>query len=242
MVITEDMARQAFPGLDPIGRRISISWANDAYQEVIGVVGDIRHADLGTPTRPMIYWPHVKNAYTTMYPVVKTTGDPATVVAAARAEVSRLDPALPIANVRTVDEIVATTVAQPRLIMRLLGVFAAVGLILAAVGIYGVVAYGVSQRTREIGIRMALGARPSSVVRLIVAHGVVLAGAGLAIGIPAALLLARAMGSMLFATEPGDPATIAGVAVVLTLVAVAACMVPLRKALRIDPSEALRSE
>jgi len=242
LLITEEMARQAFPGLDPIGRRISISWADDAYQEVIGVVGDIRHADLGTPTRPMIYWPHVKNAYTTMYPVVRTTGDPATVVAAARAEVQRLDPAQPIANARTIDEIVSTTVAQPRLIMRLLAVFAAVALVLAAVGIYGVVAYGVSQRTREIGIRMALGARPSSVVRLVVTHGVVLAGAGLAVGIPAALLLARAMGSMLFETEPADPATIATVAVVLTAVAVLACVLPLRKALGVDPSVALRSE
>ena len=242
VVISEDMARQAFPGVDPIGRRVSISWTDNAYQEVIGVAGDIRHADLGTPTRPMIYWPHVKNAYTTMYPVVRTTGDPATVVAAARAEVQRLDPAQPIANVRTIEEIVSTTVAQPRLIMRLLAVFAAVALVLAAVGIYGVVAYGVSQRTREIGIRMALGARASSVVRLIVMHGAVLAGAGLAAGIPAALLLARAMDSMLFETEPGDPATIAGVAVVLTAVAMAACVIPLRKALRVDPSEALRSE
>jgi putative ABC transport system permease protein len=242
IVISEAMTRDAFPGVDPIGRRVAISWADNEFQEVIGVAGDIRHADLGTPTRPMIYWPHVKVPYLTMYPVVRTSGDPSMVVAAARAEVQRMDPAQPIANVRTLEEIVAASVAQPRLIARLLAVFAAVALALAAIGIYGVVAYGVSQRTREIGIRMALGATRGRVVRLIVSHGLVLAGAGLLLGVPAALLLARAMNSMLFETPPADPATIAAAALVLMATAVTACLVPLRKALAVDPAEALRNE
>ena len=190
----------------------------------------------------MIYWPHVHTQYTTMWPVVRTSGDPSAVAAAARAEVLRLDPSQPIANVRTLEEIVSVSVAQPRLIARLLAVFAAVALILAAIGIYGVVAYSVSQRTREIGIRMALGATPGTIVRLIVGHGAMLAGAGIAVGVPAALLLARGMKSMLFETPPSDPATVAGVALVLTATAIAACLVPLRKALRVHPSEALRSE
>jgi ABC-type lipoprotein release transport system permease subunit len=190
----------------------------------------------------MVYWPHVSTPYTTMYPVVRTTGDPATVAAAARAEVLKLDAAQPIASVRTLEEIVAVAVAQPRLIARLLAVFAGVALILAAVGIYGVVSYGVSQRTREIGIRMALGATPASVVKLIVSHGALLAGAGIAVGVPAALLLARAMKSMLFETPPSDPLTIGVVALALTAAAITACLVPLRKALRVHPSEALRSE
>jgi putative ABC transport system permease protein len=242
VIISEAMAQDAFPGADPIGRRVAISWDDDAFQEVIGVAGDIRHADLGTPTRPMIYWPHVKNPYLTMYPVVRTSGDPSMVVAAARAEVQRMDPAQPIANVRTLDDIVSASVAQPRLIARLLAVFAAVALALAAIGIYGVVAYGVSQRTREIGIRMALGATRGRVVRLIVSHGLMLAGAGLLLGVPAALLLARAMDTMLFETPPADPGTIAAAALVLMASAVAACLVPLRKALGVDPSEALRNE
>jgi putative ABC transport system permease protein len=242
IVISEAMARDAFPGVDPIGRRVAISWDDNEWQEVIGVAGDIRHADLGTPTRPMIYWPHVKVPYLTMYPVVRTSGDPSMVVAAARAEVQRMDPAQPIANVRTLEEIVSASVAQPRLIARLLAVFAAVALALAAIGIYGVVAYGVSQRTREIGIRMALGATRGRVVRLIVSHGLMLAGAGLLLGVPAALLLARAMNSMLFETPPADPATIAAAALVLLATAVVACLVPLRKALGVEPSEALRNE
>lgn len=242
IVISEAMAQQAFPGLNPIGRRVLISWTDRSYHEVIGVVGDIRHANLSEPTRPMIYWPHVQTPYTTMYPVVRTTGDPNTIAAAARAEVLKLDPAQPIAGVRTLEEIVSVAVAQPRLIARLLAVFAGVALILAAIGIYGVVAYGVSQRTREIGIRMALGATPGSVVKLIVSHGAMLAGAGIAVGVPAALLLAQAMQSMLFETAPSDPVTIGIVALVLAAAALAACLVPLRKALRVHPSEALRSE
>ncbi|MEX2273066.1 MAG: ABC transporter permease [Vicinamibacterales bacterium] len=242
VVISEAMAEQAFPGQNPIGKRVSISWVNDDFQEVIGVVGDIRHANLGEPTRAMIYWPHVKNAYTTMFAVVRTTGDPQTIVASARADVQRLDPVQPIANVRTLEQIVSASVAQPRLIARLLAVFAAVALILAAIGIYGVVAYSVSQRTREIGIRVALGASRGSVVRLILTHGVILAAAGLAIGIPSALLLARAMKTLLFETPPGDPLTLGVVALVLGGAALAACLVPLRKALRVDPANALRSE
>jgi putative ABC transport system permease protein len=180
--------------------------------------------------------------YTTMAPVVRTTGDPAAIVAAARAEVLRLDPAQPIANVRTLEEIVSNSIAQPRLITRLLAVFAAVGLILAAIGIYGVVAYSVSQRTREIGIRVALGASRGSVVRMILTHGMLLAAAGLAIGIPSALLLARGMKTLLFETPAGDPLTIGAVSLVLGGAALAACLVPLRKALRVDPAHALRSE
>jgi putative ABC transport system permease protein len=242
IVITESMAQQAFPGVDPIGRRVAVSWADDEYDEVVGVVGDIHHAGLDEAPRPMIYWPHIRTPYTRMFPVVRTTGDPAAVIAAAREEVKRLDAAQPIASVRTLEELVSNSIAQPRLIMRLLAVFAAVALTLAAVGIYGVVAYGVSQRTREIGIRMALGATPRGVTRLVAGQGAILAGAGIAIGVPAALLLARGMASMLFDTDPADPATIGAVALVLATAALTACLVPLRKALKVDPARALRSE
>jgi putative ABC transport system permease protein len=242
IVITESMAQQAFPGVDPIGRRVAVSWADDEYDEVVGVVGDIHHAGLDEAPRPMIYWPHIRTPYTRMFPVVRTTGDPAAIIAAAREEVKRLDAAQPIASVRTLEELVSNSIAQPRLIMRLLAVFAAVALTLAAVGIYGVVAYGVSQRTREIGIRMALGATPRGVTRLVAGQGAILAGAGIAIGVPAALLLARGMASMLFDTDPADPATIGAVALVLATAALTACLVPLRKALKVDPARALRSE
>ena len=242
IVISESMARQAFPGVDPIGRRVNISWGDDEYDEVIGVVGDIHHAGLDEEPRPMIYWPHVRTEYSRMFPIVRTTGDPAAIAAAAREEVKRLDPAQPISGVRTLEEIVSNSIAQPRLIARLLAVFAAVALALAAIGIYGVVAYSVSQRTREIGIRVALGSTPGGVAKLIAGQGARLAGIGIAIGIPAALLLARGMESMLFNTDPADPATIGIVALVLTGAAIAACLVPLRKALKVDPANALRSE
>jgi putative ABC transport system permease protein len=221
---------------------VNISWGDDEYDEVIGVVGDIHHAGLDQTPRPMIYWPHVRTEYTTMYPIVRTSGDPSAIASAAREEVKRMDASQPIAGVRTLEEIVSTSIAQPRLISRLLAVFAAVALALAAIGIYGVVAYSVSQRTREIGIRVALGSTPAGVAKLIAGQGAKLAGVGIAIGIPAALLLARAMESMLFDTDPADPSTIAVVALVLTAAAVAACLVPLRKALKVDPANALRSE
>ena len=242
IVISESMAKQAFAGVDPIGRRLAVSWADEEYDEVVGVVGDIHHAGLDEDPRPMIYWPHIRTEYTRMFPIVRTTGDPASIIATAREEVKRLDAAQPIASVRTLEEIVSTSIAQPRLITRLLAVFAVVALALAAVGIYGVVAYSVSQRTREIGIRVALGSTPGGVAKLIAGQGVKLALAGTAIGIPAALLLARGMESMLFDTDPADPATIAVVALVLTVTAVAACLVPLRKALKVEPAHALRSE
>ena len=242
IVISESMARQAFPGVDPIGRRVNISWGDDEYDEIVGVVGDIHHAGLDEQPRPMIYWPHIRTEYTTMYPIVRTTGDPGAIAALAREEDKRLDAVQPIAGVRTLDELVSNSIAQPRLIARLLAVFAAVALTLAAIGIYGVVAYTVSQRTREIGIRMALGSTRGGVARLIAGQGLRLAGLGIALGIPAALLLARAMESMLFDTDPADPGTLAIVALVLMAAAVAACLVPLRKAVGVDPAHALRSE
>ena len=242
VVISESMAKQAFPGVDPIGRRLAVSWTDDEYEEVVGVVGDIHHAGLDEDPRPMVYWPHIRTEYTRMFPIVRTTGDPASIIATAREEVKRLDAAQPIAGVRTLEEIVSTSIAQPRLITRLLAVFAAVALTLAVIGIYGVVAYTVSQRTREIGIRVALGSTPGGVAKLIAGQGVKLALAGTAIGIPIALLLARGMESMLFNTDPADPATIAVVALLLTVAALAACLVPLRKALKVEPAQALRSE
>lgn len=242
IVISESMARQAFPGVDPIGRRVNISWGDDEYDEIIGVVGDIHHAGLDQQPRPMIYWPHVREPYTRMYPVVRTAGDPEAIVGAAREAVRALDASQPIANVRTLETLVSRSIAQPRLIMRLLSLFAAVALALAAIGIYGVVAYTVSQRTREIGIRVALGATPGGIAKVIAGQGALLAGLGIAIGVPAALLLARGMEAMLFATDPADPATLGAVAAVLGAATLAACLVPLRRALKVDPALALRAD
>jgi putative ABC transport system permease protein len=174
--------------------------------------------------------------------VIRTQGDPLQLVAAVRHEVQAMDPAQPIADVRTMEQLVANSVARPRFNTLLLGVFATVALVLAAVGIYGVMAYSVAQRTHEIGIRLALGARPGDVAKLVVGSGFVLAVGGVLLGLAGAFALTRLLASLLFATTPTDPATFVSVVGVLLAVALAACWVPARRAMRVDPMVALRYE
>ena len=174
--------------------------------------------------------------------VVRADGDPQALVPALRQKVHELDAQLPLANIRTMDEWVSNTAAQPRLNAQLLAVFAGVALLIAAIGIYGVLAYSVNQRTREIGLRMALGAPRSGVLRLVVGEGMLVGLAGIAIGLVAALALSATLASLLFGVPAHDPATFAGVAVVLMLVALVACVLPARRASRVDPMIALREE
>ncbi len=239
-IIDETMAREYFPNEDPIGRQISQE-TND--WEIVGIVGDVRVRGLAKPVRPLVYRLHSpldtpRNATL----VVRTRGDPKAFARSVHRAILEIDPAQPVANVRTLEEVISASVAQRRLTLVLLGSFAGVALLLTAIGLYGVIAYVVTQRTREIGIRMALGANRGSVLALVLRQGMTLAVLGVALGVPAALGLTRVLTSLLYEVKPGDPLTVSGVSLILLLVALLACWLPARRAAKVDPMEALRYE
>ena len=241
VVINETMARRHWPNEDPIGKRVRIAW-DDLEDEVIGVVGDVKHSGLDAEPRAMTYWPYARNAYGTMTVTVRTAVDTGRVVNSIVGLVRQLDPELVVANVKTMDEVVSNSVAQRRLTMLLLTLFAATALLLAAVGIYGVIAYNVTQRTQEIGIRMALGAQRSDVLGMVVRQALLLAVAGIVLGGAGALVLTRLMEGLLFQVKPSDPMTFVVVSGVLAAVALLASYIPGRRATRVDPVIALRAE
>jgi putative ABC transport system permease protein len=208
---------------------------------VVGVVGDVRHTALNQES-PCIYFAAPTRVAVLMDVVVRTAGSPMGVLSAARTAIHGIDPELPLSNVRTLEDYVYSNAAQPRLNAALLAVFAVVALLIAAIGVYGVLAYSVNQRTREIGLRMALGAQQTGVLRWIVGQGMLVALAGIAIGLAGAYALSRLLAALLFGIQPRDPATFAAVAALLATVALAACLVPARRASRVDPIVALRDE
>ena len=225
---------------DPIGRTLHRR-ADTKTFTILGVVGDVRNTTLNQES-PSLYYPSVARVAGLMDVVVQVEGNPTSVLPAVRGKVHELDRQLPLSNVRTMDEWVKNNAAQPRLNAQLLGIFAAVALLIAAIGICGVLAYSVTQRTREIGVRLALGAQPGGVVRLIVREGMVVGLVGIATGLAAALALSRALASLLFGVPARDPLTFGSVAVVLAIVALAACAIPARRAARVDPMIALRED
>jgi putative ABC transport system permease protein len=245
VLINEAMAKRFWPGEDPVGRRISTANSTGQqtqWQTIAGVVGSVRHLGLDVEPRPEIYY-HT-NTLPPFGPVVviRTTGDPQRLISIARAKVRELDRDVPISNVNTMEQLVAQSVAQRRFGMFLVGIFAALALMLAVVGIYGVVSYSVAQRTNEIGVRMALGASASDVLKLVLKNGMTLALIGVGIGLAAAVAVTRLMAAMLFEVKPTDMATFAIVSVGLILVALLACYVPARRAMKVDPLVALRYE
>jgi putative ABC transport system permease protein len=242
IVINQTMAEKYFAGEDPIGRKVRVAWNNERDDEIIGVVGDIRHAGLHEAPRAMTFWPYPRFSYPGMTIALRTSGDPRAVANTVVAIVREQDPALAVADIRTMGEIVSESVAERRVTMTLLAVFAVAALLLAAVGIYGVIAYSVSQRTQEIGIRMALGARQADVLRMVVGHAMALTLTGIVIGGAGGLLLTRLMRDLLFHTRPADPLTFTAVAALLAFVAAAASYFPGRRAAGVDPVVALRSE
>lgn len=242
VVINEKLARQHFPN-GAIGQRVIVSWNDQSPDEIIGVVGDVRTSDLETEARPTIYWPQGRFTYPWTTAVIRMKDqDASAAIPLIRNEVRRLDSNVPIADIRPLDEVVARSVAQRRLTMVLLGVFAAVALVLAAIGVYGVMSYTVAQRTREIGVRMALGARRSDVLGMVLRRAFALAAAGVVLGAGAAWLLTRYMAALLYQTEPGDPMILAGVSLILVVATLLASYVPGRSATRVDPLIALRAE
>jgi predicted permease len=243
-IVNQAAVKKFFQGQDPLGRRIEIGWGIDGDRvggEVVGVVADVREDGVAEEAQPILYFPFDQATPGGFTTIVKAAGSTAPVLSAARAALRELDPELPIYNVRTMEDRVAESVAQPRFYTVLLAGFAGVALLLAAVGIYGVMSYSVGQRTGEIGVRMALGARPGDVLRLVVRQGMTLAVVGLALGVAAALASGRVMSSMLFGVKPSDPATFVGVLLVLSAVALLACWLPARRAARVDPMAALRA-
>jgi len=238
VIISELLARRTFPDEDPLGKRLIMAMGNEPF-EIIGIVGDIRHRALEASPQPAMYMPAYQPGTNV---VIRTKGDPTAVAAAARKEVQGLDPDQPVAAVRTMEQWLETAVAAPRYRTSLIALFALVALILACTGIYGVMSYTVTQRTHEIGVRMALGARRFDVLKLVVRQGMALVVAGVLIGVAAAIGLTRVMSSMLFEVTAKDPFTFVVVALVLTLVAFIACYLPARRATKVDPLVALRYE
>ena len=238
LVVSQSLVQQTFPNEEPLGKRLIMSFGNRAF-EIIGVVGDVRHGSLEAPPLPAMYMPTLESGENV---VIRAQGDSASLSAAVRRELAAIDPNQPVARVRTMDEWLARAVAAPRYRTALFALFAGLALALSAVGIYGVMSYSVSQRTREIGVRMALGARHRSVLGLVLRQGMLLVVIGVAIGLAGAFALTRVIASLLFNVGTRDPATFSGVAVVLALVAFIACYVPARRATKVDPMVALRYE
>jgi putative ABC transport system permease protein len=249
VVINESMAKQFFQGVNPIGQRMQIGTEPDPNfpdLEVVGVVGDVKQSfEAGSKSEFFVPYaqfpdPILTGMYLNVALVARVTGDPAQAAPAVRAVLREIDPGQPLVNVRTMESAMATTVAQPRLQMILLLIFAGVAVTLAMVGVYGVMAYTVSQRLTEIGVRMAMGAAPSQVIGMVVRQGMTLAVIGIVLGLAAAVMAARAVQGLLFVQARGfDALTFTGAAVLLLLAAIAACYLPARRAARVSPATAL---
>ncbi|HKP82154.1 MAG TPA: ABC transporter permease [Pyrinomonadaceae bacterium] len=246
MLVSQSLAARFWPNQDPIGKRIRLPWNpgrdDEPWRTVVGVIKDVKQIGPDKPSAMALYLPHAQYPVSFMSLVVRTSGDPAEMIATVRKTVQGLDPDQVPSNVATMDDVMADSIQTRRFPMFVLGGFAALALVLAAVGIYGVMSYVVVQRTHEIGIRMALGARTGNVLRLIVGNALSLAAAGILLGAVGAFALTRLMKSLLFGVVPTDVSTFVVVCVSLFIVALVACYLPARRAARIDPLVALRND
>jgi len=257
VVVNQEFVRRYYPGQSPIGERISLYWGRDsaaarfpgdtamrvtAGGEIVGVVGDVKQFGLAADPYPMTFFVYEQHPQGDVNVMIKTTADPKLVMSQVRERLRQVDPDLPLVNLQTMTDAVGASVAQPRFYALLLGGFAAVALVLAAIGIYGVISYTVSQRTRELGIRIALGATHDGVMRLVVGHGLLLSLAGVVAGLIATVYLARLVQGLLFGVKPLDPWTFSAVPLVLTSVALLASWLPARRAAKVDPVIAMRNE
>lgn len=241
-IINESMARRFWPGEEPSGRRFSISGVAGPYLQVVGVAKDGKYRSLGETPRPFVYLPFEQKYASFMTLLVRTTGEPNRLLGSVREQVQSLDSSLPLFEARTLSQHLSTSLLPQRLAAALMGIFGILGLILATVGIYGVVAYSASQRTREIGIRMALGAKRSDVFKLVVGQGLRPTLLGLTLGVIASLGLSRVVSSLLFGVSLADPITFVGISLLLVTASLVASYIPARKATRINPIIALRYE
>lgn len=242
-IVNQMMARKYFPGQGPIGKRIAFGDPRDqdSWRNIVGVVGDVRYESIGVPAVPLAYTPYRQNSepWSQMAVVLRTSLNPSALSADLRNAVLAIDPNQPITNVQTMEELMASGVTRPRFTMLLIGTLAGIATVLAVVGVYGVMSYAVARRTHEIGIRMALGADASDVLRLIVGQGMTLALAGVALGLLGAFALLRVMAKMLYGTSSYDPLTFVAISLLLVSVSLLACFLPARRAAKLDPMLAL---
>ena len=242
VIVNQTFARHFWPGESAIGKRLRIGDTKGPWRMVVGVAGDVLHRGLDAPHSLQVYVPNTQWTDSDVLMVVRTANDPASIVAAVRHAIAAVDPQAPVTDVATMDEVVSASVARQRFSVLLFVLFALIALVLASVGIYGVIFYAVAERAHEIGIRMALGAARSDVLRLAVGEGVKPALLGVAVGIAGALALTRLLASLLYGVKPTDPATFVAVSTLLIVVAPLACYIPARRAMRVDPMVALRHE
>ena len=243
-IINETMARRFLPNTDPVGKRIKIKhyMSEPVSHEIVGVARDAKQMTLGDATEIEMYVPHQQHPWLGTALVVRTKVDPTSIIPAVGRAVASVDKDQPVSDAKTMEQLISESVAQPRFYTLLLGIFAGIALLLAAVGIYGVMSYSVAQRTHEIGVRMALGAGRGDVLRLVVGQGMILTLIGIAIGLTAAFALTRLMSGLLFGVSATDPVVFAGIALLLAVVALLACFIPARRATKVDPMVALRYE
>jgi putative ABC transport system permease protein len=246
-IVSESMAKQFFPGEDPIGKRFSTGYSRTAnprgdWVEIVGVARNSKYASLSEPERPVVYMPLGQRHETGVTLYVRASGSLGPVISQMRREIQAIEPNLPVADTEKMTETIATSLYAPRMGAMLLTVFGGLALLLASLGIYGVLAFSIARRTREIGIRVALGADRRSVTTLVLREGMSLVGLGLAIGLVAGLYLSQSLKMFLFDVSSRDLTTFAIVPCVLVAVALLACYVPARRALRVDPLTALRAE
>jgi putative ABC transport system permease protein len=246
MIVNQALARRDIPGANPVGKRLSLGNTDRNGQpiwfEIVGVVANVRSPELAEAPQPEFYLSSLQDPFAEMSLVVRTSVEPASLASAVRQAAAEVDQTQPLSNLVTMETLVSESVSQPRFNLFLLGLFGGLALLLAAAGIYGVMAYGVAQRTNELGLRLALGAQTRDIMKLILRQGVRLISIGLALGLVAALALTRLMKSLLFGVSATDAATFAAVALLLMLVALLACWIPARRAAKVDPMIALRCD
>ncbi len=242
VIVNEHFAHRYFLDADPIGRKIIPKIGSESPKEIIGVVADFRHKGLQTTAEPEMYFPHAQNVWSSMSLVVRTSGEPERLMATVQQAIWEVNKSASLAQVRTMKQILSELVSRPRFNLLLLSIFSLVAVILATVGVYGVMSYAVTQKTREIGVRLALGAQPSDVRKLIIWQGAQLTIIGVALGLVAAFGLTRLMSSLLYGISVTDPLTFAGVAVLLSVVALLSCYLPALRASKMDPMVSLRYE
>jgi putative ABC transport system permease protein len=243
ILINEALARKYFPNEDPLGQRLDVAmFENPVVTEVIGVVGNVRYDSLIDEAPPAVYFPHPELAYPFMTLVLRTDGDPTAIAPAVQREIRAIDPNQPVSDVRTMNQVMSEAVSRSRFNTLLLGLFAALATLLSAVGIFGVMNYSVALRTREIGLRLAVGAQPRQVLLLILKQGLLLTVVGVVVGLAAAFALTRLLTGLLFGVAAADAGTFATISMLLVFVSLLACYLPARRAMRIDPMTALRYE
>ena len=243
VLINDAFAQKHFPNQDPIGQRVDVAmFEKPVITEIVGVVGNVRYDSLIDEAPPAVYFPHPELAYPFMTLVIRTDGDPTAIAPAAQREIRAIDPNQPVSDVRTMDQVMSDAVSRSRFNTLLLGLFAGLATLLSAVGIFGVMNYSVAQRTREIGLRLAIGAQPRQVLLLVLKQGMLLTAVGVGLGLAAAFALTRLLTGLLFGVEAFDATTFATISLLLVIVSLLACYLPARRAIRIDPITALRYE